>query len=46
METRQDLVEAFEQRIGERLPEDYRRFLLADPVPVWTAEESPENPYT
>jgi hypothetical protein len=39
-------LQAFERRIGTPLPEDYRQFLLGGPLPVWTEEESPENPFT
>lgn len=46
MNTRQKLVEEFERRTGFQLPDDYRRFLLAGPVPVWNEEELPENPHT
>lgn len=46
MESRQTLVEGFERTIGCRLPDEYRDYLLAGPVPVWTDEEQSENPYT
>lgn len=39
-------IEAFERRLGTRLPEGYRRFLLEGPLPVWTEQEVSENPYT
>lgn len=44
MDNRLNLVEGLERRIGQPLPDDYRRLLLAGPVPVWLEEESPENP--
>jgi SMI1/KNR4 family protein SUKH-1 len=43
---RQKLVEDFERKLGKPLPDDYRRFLLAGPMPRWRDEESPENPFT
>lgn len=46
MDGRQAQVDEFERRLGCPLPDDYRRFLLAGPVPTWTEEESPANPHT
>lgn len=50
MESRQALVEAFETKIGHRLPDDYRQFLLDGPLPYWSEDneddESRGNPFT
>lgn len=43
---RQKLIEDFERKVAHRLPDDYRRFLLAGPIAGWPGEESPENPFT
>ncbi len=46
MKTRTELIERFELKIGRRLPEDYRAFLLDGPLPVWNGECCPENQAT
>jgi hypothetical protein len=51
---RDPLVEAFEAKIGHRLPDDDRRFLLDGPLPSWSDEDEGDgdddddraNPFT
>lgn len=43
MVTRNEEIDRLEQSVGNALPPDYRKFLLAGPFPRWTEEERPDS---
>lgn len=46
MTNRDTEIEAFEKKIGRTLPDDYRRFLLSGPFPIWDKFGAPRNDAT